>query len=623
VNGPAVPDPAAVPATPASPPDQPATGTVPGGRAVPAELAAAVRAWIAADPDPATQAELEQLLAAGDVAALRNRFDEPLEFGTAGLRGALGAGPARMNRAVVRRTAAGVARWLLARGEAAAEAGIVVGRDARHGSAEFAADTVEVVAALGVRVRVLPQPLPTPLTAFAVLHYGAAAGVMVTASHNPAPDNGYKVYAGDGAQIVPPDDRLIADAAAAGPPPAPGTPPATPRLVIEVGRNELLDAYTGVALAVLRPDGPRAVRAVYTPVHGVGGEVLPRLMARAGFDQPFPVTQQARPDPDFPTAAFPNPEEPGVLDLALARAAMVDADVVLANDPDADRLAVAVPGAGGDWRVLSGDELGWLLGDELIARHAATASAVGGGIPVVACSIVSSTLLSEVAAAAGTCFAETLTGFKWIARAADPVPAGRLLFGYEEALGYAVTPAVRDKDGLTAALLVAELAAAAREEGRPLTARLDALALRFGVHLTSQWSLRLEGGGAHERLLGLVDRWRNAAPQHLGDFTVVEVDDLERGLHGLPPTPGVSLRLTCEEGSGEAGDSRTISARVVVRPSGTEPKLKCYLEVVVPRPQAVAAGDDGSRLEEDRSLASREMASLRAAVASDLGASPA
>jgi phosphomannomutase len=483
-----------------------------------------------------------------------------------------------------------------------------------------------------VRVRVLPQPLPTPLTAFAVLHYGAAAGVMVTASHNPAADNGYKVYASDGAQIVPPDDELIAAAAAGGAPPvasgapAPAAPGGTaggapPGPVSAVDRAELLDAYASAALAVLDPGGPRELVIVYTPLHGVGGEVLPWLLERAGFAPPHVVAAQAGPDPDFPTAPFPNPEEPGVLDLALAEAARIGADVVIANDPDADRLAVAVPGrpppaSGAGWRVLSGDELGALLGSALVDRRSGH---VGPAVPVVASSIVSSSLLARIAAGAGVRYVETLTGFKWIARAADSVPSGTLLFGYEEALGYAVSTSVRDKDGLSAALLLAELAARARAAGRPLLAALDDLDRRFGVHLTSQWSLRLSGPAAHERLLAAVEGWRARPPAVLGGLGVVELVDLEHGATGLPPTAGMMLRLAAAEPAGAAGGDppapRGVSGRVVVRPSGTEPKLKAYLEVVLPRPSA--ARPDAA-LEDDRRLAGLVMQRLRAEVAASL-----
>ncbi|HTX01019.1 MAG TPA: hypothetical protein VMD59_19710, partial [Acidimicrobiales bacterium] len=408
--------------------------------------------------------------------------------------------------------------------------------------------------------------------------------------------------------------------------------------VTEVEREELLEAYAAAVLGALDPHGPRRLHAVYSPVHGVGGEVLPWLFERAGFRPPDPVPTQSAPDPDFPTAPFPNPEEPGVLDLALAQAEETGADIVIANDPDADRLAVAVPGHGGGWRALTGDEVGALLGSDLIARKVPAAAGDGdadGDVPVVACSIVSSTLLGKIAASAGVHFVETLTGFKWIARAADDIAGGRLLFGYEEALGYAVSPAVRDKDGLSAALLVAELAARARETGETLVGALDELEARFGVHLTSQWSLRLSGPGAQHRLAAIVDRWRRQPPARLGGLAVTRVVDLGAGDAGLPATDGVLLELAELRSAGHAapndrrtgrtgprdpresdavlGDPSTSEAasgqprtgvaipgcgsaggggatgRVVVRPSGTEPKLKAYLEIVLP------PGGDGAQ----------------------------
>ena len=426
---------------------------------IPSHLAAAVGAWIARDPDPATRAELEGLLAVGDGAGLHARFDHPLEFGTAGLRGELGAGPGRMNRAVVRQTTAGVAAWIAERGDAARQAGLVIGYDARHGSATFAADTAAVAAGAGVRTFLLGRPLPTPIIAFAVRHLGAAAGVMITASHNPAPDNGYKAYAADGAQVIPPDDsRITTLAGELGPPPE--TQPAGSRRVEDLDDAPLLSAYTESVTRVLDPAGPRALRAVYTPLHGVGGAVLPDLLVAAGFDPPVPVPRQAEPDPDFPTVAFPNPEEPGALDLAVAEARRVAADVVLANDPDADRLAVAFADRAGRFRVLTGDELGALLADYLLSRTT-------GDARLVATTVVSSSLLSSLAAEAGVDYAETLTGFKWIARAAASRPGHHLVFGYEEALGYAVSEAVADKDGLSAALVAAELAAARRRPAAP------------------------------------------------------------------------------------------------------------------------------------------------------------
>jgi phosphomannomutase len=522
---------------------------------------APVEAWITQDPDPGTRAELVDLLDQGDEGALRARFDHPLSFGTAGLRGPLGAGPARMNRAVVRRTTAGLVKFVLGRAGRSGPRGVVIGHDARHGSAQFADDTARVVAAGGLRAWHFDRALPTPVTAFAVRHLGAAAGVMVTASHNPAADNGYKVYVDDGAQVVPPDDAAIA--AAAQQSAVPGDPalsgPFGDRLV-DIDEAELLGAYTRAVLALVAADGPRRLRTVYTPLHGVGAEVLPGLLEEAGFDRPALVAAQAQPDPDFPTTPFPNPEEPGVLDLALADAERLGADLVLANDPDADRLAVAVAvdGPGPSFRVLSGDELGVLIADHLI-------STTTGADRLVATTVVSSTMLSALAAQAGLAYVETLTGFKWIARAAQLRPGHRLLVGYEEALGYAVSTAVADKDGLSAALVVADMAARAKDQGRSLLQRWDELEASLGVHATAQWSLRAPGSDAVDVITALMARWRAAPPARLAGLEVSQVRDLAAGDGELPPANVLVLRL------GPAG-------RVVLRPSGTEPKLKVYLE---------------------------------------------
>jgi phosphomannomutase len=525
------------------------------GPAHDAELRARVERWIADDPDPTTREELAELLARGDSAGLEDRFARPLTFGTAGLRGALGAGPARMNRAVVRRTTAGLASWLNRQGDGAAERGIVVGRDARHGSAEFANDVAEVASALGVTVHELSRPLPTPVTAFALRHLDAAAGVMVTASHNPAPDNGYKVYLADGAQVIPPHNAAIAAAAASAEVPPAGTGDNARRVVIdEVG---LLDAYRFVVLALVGDGGPRDLEVVYTPLHGVGGAVVPDLLVRAGFAAPRPVPAQSEPDPDFPTLPFPNPEEPGALDLAIAEAELHHADLVIANDPDADRLAIALndPARRG-WRALTGDELGILLADYLLERSS-------GSDRLVATTIVSSSMLRALAADRGVDYAETLTGFKWIARAATSRPGSRLVFGYEEALGYAVSDAVADKDGMSAAVVAAAMAAEAKAAGSTLLDRLDALAATLGVHETAQWSLRLEGSDGPARMARIVERWRSEPPRAIAGLAVSEHVDLS--------TDGVIVR---------AGGR----VRVVVRPSGTEPKLKAYLEVTTAPP---------------------------------------
>ncbi|MBD8868678.1 phospho-sugar mutase [Nocardioides donggukensis] len=513
------------------------------------ELLAAARAWAAEDPDAVTRSELERTIASveagGDDAELADRFAGTLEFGTAGLRGALGAGPNRMNRVVVTRAAAGLAAYLRDQG-AADGAAVVIGYDARHNSDVFARDTAEVMTGAGLRALVLPRPLPTPVLAFAIRELDCVAGVMVTASHNPPQDNGYKVYLGDGSQIVPPaDEEIAARIAAVGaladvPRGAGGT----------VLGEEVVEAYLAAAGRVAEP-GPRDLGIVYTPLHGVGSTSVLRALEAAGFATPHVVPQQADPDPEFPTVAFPNPEEPGAMDLAMALASEVDADLVVANDPDADRCAAAIPGPHG-WRMLRGDEVGALLGDHLLRS---------GKEGVYATSIVSSSLLGRLAAAAGQEYAETLTGFKWIGRVDE------LAFGYEEALGYCVDPGhVRDKDGVSALLLLCDIAARAKAEGRGLSDLLDDIAARHGLHATDQLSVRVDDVSVIAEAMA---RLRGTPPTRLGGLAVEQVDDLTAGSADLPPTDGLRYRLA--EG-----------ARVIVRPSGTEPKIKCYLEVVVP-----------------------------------------
>ncbi|MDQ1400478.1 MAG: phosphomannomutase [Acidimicrobiaceae bacterium] len=525
-------------------------------------LRAAATAWVADDPDPRTRAEVEGLLAAGDGPALAERFESRLEFGTAGLRGKLGAGPNRMNRALVQRAAAGLARYLHARGGGAG--GVVIGYDARHQSDEFAVDTAAVMAGAGITAYLLPHPLPTPVLAYAIRYLNADAGVMVTASHNPPEYNGYKVYLGDGAQIIPPTDqeisaqiesvRSLRD--------VPLAPAGDPRIVVTDER--VVDHYLSEALAQSLAPAARDLNIVYTAMHGVGGAIATRLLHEAGFRQVDVVRPQFDPDPDFPTVAFPNPEEPGALDLSVAEARRSHADLVLANDPDADRLGVGVPlGPGGkDWRGLSGDEIGVLLADHILSH-------TSGDERLVVTSIVSSTMLSRMAAAAGVHFIETLTGFKWLARAVDSHPGWRFVFGYEEALGYCAGTMVRDKDGITAALLFAELVAALKAEGRSVFDRLDDLACAYGAHATQQWSSLLTGADGPARIRDVVHQLRTDPPAELDGRPVTKVVDLQDPESGLPPTDGIIFYL---------GDR----VRIIVRPSGTEPKIKVYFEVVTP-----------------------------------------
>jgi phosphomannomutase len=543
----------------------------------PDDLVAAARMWRDEDPDPVTRAEVERLLegngAGPDLDGLKDRFGASLTFGTAGLRGEMGAGPNRMNRVTVMRATAGLARYLADTGHAGQP--VIVGFDARHGSTTFAADAAAVLAGAGFTVHLADGPVPTPVLAFGVRHLGACAGIQVTASHNPPRDNGYKVYLGDGAQIIPPADADIAARIdAVGPLGSVERALAGDPRVVRVGA-ELVGAYVaGAVSTVPRRSGTddRALRVVYTPLHGVARDVLLATFARAGFPDPAVVPQQSDPDPDFPTVAFPNPEEPGALDLALGLAVERGADVVIANDPDGDRLAVAVPGRRGDgWRALSGDEIGILLADWLLELG-------GGGDRLVVTTVVSSSMLGRLAEARGVAFAETLTGFKWVVRPALARPELRFVYGYEEALGSCVGTLVRDKDGITAALAFADLVAAEKERGRSVLDRLDDLARELGVHATAQRSIPFEGLDGMARMEAAVDALADAPPETLIGVPVIEVEDLRRG-ERLPPTEGIVVRA---EG-----------IRLVVRPSGTEPKLKCYAEAVVPvageRPEDLAA----------------------------------
>ena len=551
------------------------------------------RAWIDDDPDTDTRLALRRLVdaaASGDEGAeadLVDAFTGRLEFGTAGLRGALGPGPNRMNRAVVTRAAAGLAAYLRANG--AADRPVVVGYDARHKSDAFARDTAEVMEGAGIHAIVLPRPLPTPVLAFAIRHLRASAGVMVTASHNPPQDNGYKVYLGDGSQIVPPADSDISaciDAVGA---------------VLEVPRgdgwvtagDDVLDSYIDHVAGLVPRDAPRDVSVVYTPMHGVGGDTLLHVMNAAGFPTPRVVAAQYAPDPEFPTVSFPNPEEPGAMDLALEEGLEGDADVVIANDPDADRCAAAVPardrGASGGpaFRMLRGDEVGVLLGWWLHER---------GARGSYANSIVSSSLLARMAESYGVEHHETLTGFKLIGR----IPG--LAFGYEEALGYCVDPSrVSDKDGVSAALLVVEMVAALKARGRTVHDVLDDLAIDHGLHATDQLSVRVSDVSLISTAMA---RLRATPPTSVAGLEVLAFEDLEAGVNGLPPTDGVRLRLA-------------ESTRVIVRPSGTEPKLKCYLEVVVPVSAAGAPSIDD--VDAARLIATHRLAELKAGMAAALG----
>ncbi len=514
------------------------------------------RAWADTDPDDDTRTELLSRIAlaqSGDQQAeleLIDAFSSTLQFGTAGLRGRIGPGPNRMNQVVVARAAGGLARYLNERGGGS----VVIGYDARRKSDLFARVTAQILSGAGLRPLVLPEPLPTPVLAFAIRHLGCAAGVMVTASHNPPEDNGYKVYLGDGSQIVPPSDAEISAhiAAVAALGPVAELPHGSEWTTLD---DSIVADYARRAATLLEPGPPTRVRVAYTAMHGVGGEVFLRVLREARLPTPVLVSEQFTPDAAFPTVAFPNPEEPGAMDLAFATAKAAEVDLVIAHDPDADRCAVGVPGPQG-WRMLTGDEVGALLawwigaGNRRVSRRG-----------VFAQSIVSSSLLARIADDFHVDYEETLTGFKWIARVPD------LMFGYEEALGYCVDPnGVRDKDGITAALMIIEMATRLESKGRTLLDVLDDLALVHGVYATRQVSVRVTDS---ERIPLVMRRLRDDPPTIIAGATVLAMDDLELGDQGLPPTDG--LRFTLESG-----------ARVIVRPSGTEPKVKCYLQSVVP-----------------------------------------
>ena len=511
-------------------------------------LVAEVKAWIEDDPDPVTALRLQKLLDSGDEATLRTYFSGFLQFGTAGLRGPNGPGPSCMNRAVVGRTAAGIAAYMKARGMTR----VVIGRDARYGSADYAIESAEIFSGAGMEVFMLPRALPTPVLAYATTALKADVGVMVTASHNPPQDNGYKVYIGPDAdgiayassQIINPTDGFIADEI---------------KKITSLKSQSRGNSWTVLDETLINEyvqrtaalgGKPGSLKIVYTAMHGVGTETLARVFKKAGFADPILVTEQADPDPDFPTVAFPNPEEPGAIDLALATARAHSADLVIANDPDADRCAAAIKDRSGQWRMLRGDELGVIFG-EWIARTSPRGT-FGN-------SIVSSSILRKISAHYGIDFKEVLTGFKWLAKIED------LAFGYEEAIGYAVdSQTVNDKDGISAALYLAQIATDLAAVGKDLNDLLDEVWSRHGFHATEQISVRVADMGAITELLASL---RSTPPQEIAGRTVESIDDLAAPTDGLPPTDGLRLWL-----SG--------GVRIIIRPSGTEAKLKCYIEVI-------------------------------------------
>jgi phosphomannomutase len=513
-------------------------------------LLAEVRAWIEDDPDPQTAAHLSALLDADDELTLRKYFAGFLEFGTAGLRGPIGPGPSCMNQAVVGRTAAGLVKFMQERSLTS----VVIGRDARHGSEIFEAISAEIFSGAGFKVSVLPRPLPTPVLAFAVNELGADVGVMVTASHNPGSDNGYKVYLGGvvdgvtyrGSQIISPADKQISTHIKS---------IESLKLVKrdtswQVLDEDIVEKYVE-RTKVLAPR-PGDLKIVYTAMHGVGTKTLQRVFHRAGFPSLILVESQAQPDPDFPTLPFPNPEELGALDLALDTARTFDADLLIANDPDADRCSVAIKGRDNTWRALRGDEIGAILG-EVTAKSAQSGT--------LANSIVSSSILSKVAAHHKLNFEETLTGFKYIAK----IP--NLVFGYEEAIGFCVDSlTVNDKDGISAALLMAQIATDLKNDGKTLDDLLDEIWKTYGFHATEQISIRVNDLAL---ISTLMTKLRSNSASEIAGFKVLAMEDLLKPNNSLPPTDG--LRFTLEQ-----------NIRIIIRPSGTEPKIKCYIEIVDP-----------------------------------------
>jgi phosphomannomutase len=555
-------------------------------------------AWLAEDPDPQTAAELRALLTrcdAGDAAAqkdLTERFTGALEFGTAGLRGLLGAGPQRMNRLLVRKVSAGLATYLLATVPDARQRGVVLGHDARHLSRELTEDTARVLGGAGIRSYLAHRPWPTPMTAWAVTARQACAGVMVTASHNPPAYNGYKVYWGNGAQIIPPHDTGIAAEIARIGAISGIAMPALDELraagtVVDL-TEALHDDYLTQVIALRASPGVdgRDLVIAYTPLHGVGARSVEPALRRAGFPNVHTEPSQREPDPDFPTVAFPNPEEKGAMDRVLALAGRVSADLVFANDPDADRLCVAVPDATG-YRVLSGDQTGAVLADYLLEVGPRDRR-------MVATTIVSSQLLGFLAGQAGADYRETLTGFKWIANAAidyERDHGGRFVMGYEEAIGFSVGPLVRDKDGVSAAVIFAELSAWNRARGRSVLDHLDDIYRRVGLFVTEQVSLTRPGSDGLAQIRDTMTRFRTAPPGALAGHAIESVVDLSRGTGGLPPSDVLVFKL--------AG-----GRRVIMRPSGTEPKLKNYYEVRI----EVRGGEP---LADARARGQTELAALR------------
>lgn len=563
---------------------------------IPQELLATVEAWRRADPDAGTAAELGALVSQGAAAELADRFAGVLEFGTAGLRGVLGGGPNRMNRAVVRRTTAGLARYLKAHVPDVVTRGVVVGRDGRRMSREFAEDTASVLAAEGIPAHVFDDVVPTPVTAFATLHLGAAAAVMVTASHNPPEYNGYKVYWGNGAQIIPPHDKGIAAAIDAVEPANQvqllSESDARSKGIWKAVSPDVGEAYLGAILALrLHPESAAKLNVVYTAMHGVGGKWVEASFARAGLGALHPVTAQHEPDGNFPTVRFPNPEEPGAMDLSTALAEQVGAELVLANDPDADRLAVMARDAAGKLRALTGNEVGVLLGHYTLTQRTPRPAK-----PLVITTIVSSAQLKSLAEAAGAAYAETLTGFKWVANRAlelERSDGATFLMGYEEALGYTVGTVARDKDGVGAALVFSDLAAWCKGRGTTVLGYLEEIQRAHGLFVAGQRNFTFPGTEGAANIQRIMEGFRRAPPSAVGPYAVREAKDYLAGNLPLPPSNVLAYDL--EGGS-----------RITLRPSGTEPKIKYYFELK----ESLGAGE---ALEAARGRAEGKLAALQAA----------
>ena len=502
--------------------------------------------WAEHDPDTKTKQQVLDLIKDNDIDKLTSLFSGDLEFGTAGLRSEIGPGQSRMNRAVVIRATYGLCQYLLNK-YPNKKPKLIVGNDARHLSDQFAQDVCGVAVSLGLEVFRLPSNLPTPVLAFGVRHIGADAGVMITASHNPPQDNGYKVYDHLGAGIIPPMDKEIAQLIKSA--------PMADEIILGAGWNEIdITTQYQQRAAQLVNNNYGQIKVAFTPMHGVGQETFDACMKEAGFNPSINVAEQTKPDPDFPTVSFPNPEEPGAMDLLLALAQTIDADVAIANDPDADRCAVAVPEKG-NWKVLSGDELGFLLAWWMIEKSKLTNVPLRGQMVA---SIVSSSLVPKMAQAHGLKGASTLTGVKWMGHLDE------LIFGYEEAIGYCTDPDfVRDKDGITAALRVVEMISYLKQNNNSVTGILNEIYQEFGVHLTKQLSFRF---ASVSEAIKITQKLISDSPTKIGEFNVEKVENMNDGIDGLPPTSGI--RLTTKNG------------RIIVRPSGTEPKLKCYLEVI-------------------------------------------